>query len=283
VRQPRLDDRRVQFAAIHEDRGDEIQKHQRDDHRRKAGIHRDIVVGEAREILSEHDARHQRRHQGEDDPGQDLQKPAAARRKPGVENKERDDQRRDGDAVARKVEEILVGFDDQRNVAAGRLQHQGAEDDQEGHRQGGEGGDQRIADRFQPQPVPAPRFDHRIGAVERDAKTFDAIRCKIHREHGADGQRVAAGRCQHIVNLARQRVGDLRRPGLQHQLRGLVGEFLRPEKAGQRSQHDQKRKQRHQRRQRDMACDRPAVVGEKRVERVHGDMKDVAKLPHISP
>ena len=189
----------------------------------------------------------------------------------------------DGDAVARDVEKILVGLDDQRNVAPRRFQHQGAEHDQERHRQRGEGGDQRVADRFQPQPVPAPRFDHRIGAVERHAQAFDAVGGKIHREHGADGQRVAARRGQHVVDLARQRIGDLLRPDLQHQPRGLVGEFLGAEKAGQRRQHDQERKQRHQRRQRDMAGDRPAVIGEKRVERIHHDMIDVAKLPHISP
>ena len=53
----RLDDRSVELAAIDEDRGDEIQKHQRDDDRRKARIHGDVVVGEARQILAEHDAR----------------------------------------------------------------------------------------------------------------------------------------------------------------------------------------------------------------------------------
>jgi len=76
MRQPRLDDRRVQFAAINEDRGDEIKEHQRDDDRRKAGIHGDVVVGEARQILAEHDARYQRPYQGEDNAGQDLQESA---------------------------------------------------------------------------------------------------------------------------------------------------------------------------------------------------------------
>ena len=83
-----------------------------------------------------------------------------------MEDKERDDQRRDGDAVARKVEEILVGFDDQRNVAPRRLQHQRSEHDQEGHCQRRKGSDQGVADRFQPQPVPTPWLDHRISPVE---------------------------------------------------------------------------------------------------------------------
>ena len=76
----------------------------------------------------------------------------------------------DGDAVARDIEQVLVAFDDQRNVAPRRLHDQRSEHDQERHRQRGEGGDQRVADRFQPQPIPSPRLDHRIGAVERDAQ-----------------------------------------------------------------------------------------------------------------
>ena len=182
---------------------------------RQPCVHRDVIVGEARQILAEHGARHDRRDEGEDDAGQDLQEAAAARRQPGMQHKQRDGQRGDGDAVARDVEEILVGFDDQRNMAPHRLDDQRTEHDQERHRQRGEGGDQRVADRFQPQPVPAPGFDHRIGAVERDAQRFDAIGGKVHRQHRADGQQAAAGRGQHVVDLARQRIGDLFGPGLQ--------------------------------------------------------------------
>jgi len=216
VRQPRLDDRRIQLAAIYENRGDEIQKHQRDDDRGKAGIHRHVVVGEAREILSKHDARYQRCHQGKDDARQDLQETPAARRHPGMENEQRDDQRGDGDAVARDVEKLFVALDDERNMAPCRLQHQRAKHDQERHRQRHDGGNQRIADRFQPQQVPAPRLDHRVGAVERDAQRLHAVRGKVHREHRADGQDVATGRGHHIVDFPRQRIGDLPRPDLQH-------------------------------------------------------------------
>jgi len=75
------------------------------------------------------------------------------------------------------------------------------------------------------------------------------------------------------VDFSRERIRDLLRPDLQHQPRGLIGQFFRTEKAGQRRQHDQKRKQRHQGRQRDMTGDRPAVIGKKRVERVDPDVK----------
>ena len=178
---------------------------------------------------------------------------------------------------------MFVGLDDQRNVTPRRFQHQRSEHDQERHRQRGEGRDQRVADRFQPQPVPAPRLDHGIGAVERDPQALDAVGGEVDREHDADGQRIAARGGQHVVDFARQRIRDLQRPDLQHQARGLIGEFLGAEKSGQRRQHDQKRKQRHQRRERDMARDRPAVIGEKRVKRVHDDQIEVAKLSHISP
>ncbi len=164
-----------------------------------------------------------------------------------------------------------------------RLDKERAKHDQERHRQRGDGGDQGVADRFEPQPVPAPRLDHRISAVERDAQRLYAVRGKIHREHRADGQDVAPAGRQHIVDFAGQRIGHLLRPDLQQQPDRLIGEFLGAEKAGQRRQHDQKRKQRHQRRQRDVAGDRPAVIGEKRVERIHDHEIDVAKLPHIAP
>jgi hypothetical protein len=83
------------------------------------------------------------------------------------------------------------------------------------------------------------------------------------------------------VDLAGQRVRHLLRPDFQQQLRGLVGEFLGAEKARQRGQYDQEREQRHQGRQRDVAGDRPAVIGKKRIERVHRDEVDVAEQPHI--
>jgi hypothetical protein len=86
-----------------------------------------------------------------------------------------------------------------------------------------------------------------------------------------------------VVDLPRDRAGDLRRPGLQEQQCRLVGQFLGAEKAGERGEHDQEWKQRHQRRQRDMAGDRPAVVGEEGVERIQADIEDVAKGSHISP
>jgi hypothetical protein len=197
-------------------------------------------------------------------------------RRPEGSHEQRDDQRQDRDAVAGDVEQLLVAFDNDRNVAPGRFKHQGTKHDQESHCERGERRDKRVADRLQPQPIPAARLDHRIGAVERDAKRLHAIGGKVDRKHRANGQDIAAGRGENIVNVGRERVGDLPRPDLKQKSGGLVGEFLGAEEAGERRQHDQKRKQRHQGRQRDVAGDGPAVIGQKRVERVEGDVKDVA-------
>ena len=202
---------------------------------------------------------------------------------PGMQHEQRHRHRRDRDAVAGEKQDAFVALDEERNVPARGLQDQRTEHDQERHQERGDRGDQRVADRFQPQPVPGPRLDHRIGAVERDPQRLDAVRGKVHRQHRADGQDVAACRGQHVVDFAGQRVRHLLRPDLQQQLRGLVGEFLGAEKAGQRGQHDQERKQRHQGRQRDVAGDRPAVIGKECVKCVHHDVVDVANLPHIPP
>jgi len=246
VRQTRLDDRGVEFSAINEDRGEKIKEHQCDDDRGEAGIHRDVVVGETRQILSEHGARYHRSHQSEDDARQDLRERPPAGRKPRVHHEQCNHQRQDRDAVAGDVEEIFIGLDNDRNVAPGGFKHQRAEHDQESHRQRGESGDQRVADRLQPQPIPPARLDHRISAVERDTKRFDAVRGKVDGKHRTDGQDVAAGRGQDIVDVDRQRIGDLPWPDLKQEACSLIGEFLGAEEAGERRQHDQKRKQRHQ-------------------------------------
>jgi len=283
LRQPRLYDGRIQFAAEDENRGNEIQKHQRDDDRGKPRIHRHVVAGKARQILAENDARDQRRHHREDDARQDLQKTSPAAGQPGMQDNQRHNHRRDGDAVAGEKQKAFVGFDEERNVAARGFQDQGTEHDQERHQERRDGGDQGISDRFQPQPIPRPRLDHRIGPVQRDPQRLDAIGGEIDRQHHADGQNAAARRGQYIVYFVRQCVRDLLRPGLQHQPHGAVGELLGTEKAGQRRQYDQEREQRHQRRQRDVARDRPAVIGEERIGRLHHDEVDVANEPHILP
>jgi len=174
------------------------------------------------------------------------------------------------------MQEAFVGFDRERQIAAHGLDDQGTEHDEECQRERHDCGDQRIADRFEPQPIPAPRLDDRIGAVERDPQGFDAVRGEIHRKRRADGQGVGAGGGQHVMDFARDCAGDLRRPRLQEQRRCLVGELLGAEEAGQRGQHDQERKQRHQRRQRDMAGDCPSIVRQEGIKRVEEDEVDVA-------
>jgi hypothetical protein len=85
------------------------------------------------------------------------------------------------------------------------------------------------------------------------------------------------------VDLRGQGAGHLIGPDLQQQADGLIGEIFGAEKAGQRGQHDQERKQRHQGGEGDMAGDRPAVIGKKRIEGVHHNIVDGAYLPHVPP
>jgi len=89
MRQTRLDDRRVELAAKDEDRGDEVQEHQRDDDGGEPRIHRNVVTGKARQILSEHDAREQRRQHGKDDTRQNLQEAAASGWQPRMQDEQR--------------------------------------------------------------------------------------------------------------------------------------------------------------------------------------------------
>jgi len=201
LRQPRLYDGRIQFAAEDENRGNEIQKHQRDDDRSKPGIHRHVVAGEARQILAENDARDQRRQHRKDDAGKDLQKTSPAAGQPGMQDEQRHRHRGDRDAVAGIKEQPLVALDEERNVLSGRFKDQRTEHDQERHEERRDGCDQRITDRLQPQPVPRPRFDHRIGPVQRHPQRLDAIGGEIDRQHRADGQDTAACRGQHIVDF----------------------------------------------------------------------------------
>jgi len=112
VRKPRLDDRSVELAAENKDRGNEIQEYQGDDHRGESRIHRDVVIGEARQILAEHDARDQGRHHREDDAGQDLEETTPPRRQPRMQDEQRHHQRADGDAIAHPGENALVGLDE---------------------------------------------------------------------------------------------------------------------------------------------------------------------------
>ena len=136
-----------------------------------------------------------------------------------------------GDAVTGEIEKMFVGLDDQRNVAPGRFDDQRAEHDQESHRERGEGGDQRVADRLQPQPVPAARLDHGIGAVQRDPQRLDAVGGEVDRSTAPTvrmSPRVVVSTSWISPDIVS---ATCSRPGLQQQRRRPVGELLRAEKA----------------------------------------------------
>ena len=148
-----------------------------------------------------------------------------------------------------------------------RRQHDQEREGQDRHR-----ADQHIEDRLQPQQPPGARLARVIGAVEADAQALHSARREVKRKGDAEGEHVAARVGEHAGDVLRYRPGHFRRPGFQQQARGLVGQFLgAEEEAGQRGDHDQEREQRHQRGQRDVAGDRPAVVGGKMADRVQRD------------
>src|SRR5262245_48152058 len=75
------------------------------------------------------------------------------------------------------------------------------------------------------------------------------------------------------MNFTRDRKRDLLRPGRKHQLRNLIGQIAGAENAGERGEQDEERKHRHQRGERDVARDRPTVVGEETPIGIEGDIE----------
>jgi hypothetical protein len=65
---------------------------------------------------------------------------------------------------------------------------------------------------------------------------------------------------KHILDFLGDGGGDIGWPGFEQELCRRVGGFLMAEKAGKRRNENEKRKQRGEDRQRDMARDRPSVV-----------------------
>ena len=152
-----------------------------------------------------------------------------------------------------------------------RREHQEHADRQEAGR-----GDQHEDDALDAPVDERPRLDDAVGAVERGPQRLDAVRGEEGGQQHAEGQQVAALDGQHVDHLARDRRGDLLGPGVEDEVHGRLGECLGAEEARQRRGEDQERKQRHQRRDRQMARHRPAVVGVEMAERVveHAPQRD---------
>ena len=94
---------------------------------------------------------------------------------------------------------------------------------------------------------------------------------KYKREHDADRQHLAMCADQHVMNFARDRAGHFFRPGFEHEIGGFVGQILRPDHASECRQYEKEREHRHQARERDMARDRPAIVGVELPEGIETD------------
>ena len=100
------------------------------------------------------------------------------------------------------------------------------EHDQEGERQKRGRGDNHIADRFEPQQKPVARFTHIVRAVEPDAQALDAARREEHGQCDANRERAVGAAGEHGVDRAGDRLGDFLRPGVEQDMRDLVGELL---------------------------------------------------------
>ena len=116
-----------------------------------------------------------------------------------------------------------------------------------------------------------PRLDQPIGAVQPDAQALDAAGSEIDREGRADGEYAAARR----GSTWRTSPAIGHDTSLGHVSRTILAtssaRCVRTEEARDRGDQDQKRKQRHQRRQRDVARNRPAVIGAEPVKGVDRD------------
>ena len=82
------------------------------------------------------------------------------------------------------------------------------------------------------------------------------------------------------MNLISDLSGDLARPRFQQNACRFVGQLLGAENAGQRGQHDEEREHGHQRRQRDVAGDGPAVIGKELPEGVERHAPCLLEKPH---
>ena len=83
-------DRGIELAAIDENPGAEIEKHQRDHRRGEAGVIGHVGVGEVGEIAAEGDAAGEPEHQRRGNAGPDRREPAPAGRQPHVQDDQRD-------------------------------------------------------------------------------------------------------------------------------------------------------------------------------------------------
>ena len=228
-------------------------------------------VGEAREVIAEQFAGDQPQQKRDHDAGRNGQELPPARRQPFVHDHQCDDQHDRSDRNAQEIEHEPQRLQ-QRDITHRAGEDQRRQHDQERQHQEADRCDQDVADRFQPQNPPAPAFGDAIGAVQTDAQTLDAARGEVDRQRHTDGEQVAARAEQHAADLAGNGRRHLGRPHLQNDARHLIGELRGPEQeAGERGDQDKEGKQRHQSRQSDMACNRPAIIGEELVIGVDRD------------
>ena len=190
----------------------------------------------------------------------------------------------DRDAEAEDGEGALERLEPWR-IAQGGVEQERPQHDEKTERQQPERGHQHIGNGFEPEQNPIPRLQHAIGPVEADPQALDSARGKIDGESGAERERAGMSGGEHVLDFPGDRAGDLVGPGREHELGHLVGKVAGAEEAGERCEHDEERKHRHQGGERDVACDGPAVVRKKTPIGIKGDVegashREVRTCPH---
>ena len=85
-----------------------------------------------------------------------------------------------------------------------------------------------------------------------------------------------------MVDFGRERARDFLRPGREQQAGDFVRKIYRADETGDGGHDDEKRKHRHEDRQGDMACDRPAVVAIEAIEGIEKNMQALANGVHCA-
>ena len=85
-----------------------------------------------------------------------------------------------------------------------------------------------------------------------------------------------------MMDFGRERARDLVRPGLEQKARDFVRKLHGADEGGNGGHDDEKRKHRHEDRQGDMACDRPAVVAIEAIEGIEENMQALANDAHCA-
>src|SRR5208283_2931622 len=265
-------DRGVEFASKNEYSRGKIQKDQCDHRRGKPCVSQRVTIPESREVTPEGGAGDEPQRERHHDSRNDLRKSPAASGQPIVNDEKRDRENKSGNGKSRNSHDQRELLQPSQ-ISRGGCDDQRTKNDQNGKRQQCDCAAYDIKDGFESQAPPTARLADAIGPIQADTKTFNPARRKIGSENDAERQRSALGPRRDPLKIIRDRSRNFRGPGVKQNVSDFVGEALGAKETGERGHDDQERKKRHQRRQRDVAGDRPAVAFVETKKSVERDTK----------